>query len=120
MEKNYITLVKGDGTEIKAEVIFTFNSPEFNKDYVVFIPEDFGGFSAASYTADENGGSLAPIETEEEWNLIREMLNEFMAQQQSNCGCCGGCQSCDGDCDCDGECDGDCCGEECSCQKDHN
>lgn len=119
MEKNYITLVKGDGTEIKAEVVFTFNSPEFNKNYVVLIPEEFGGFTAASYEDGENGGSLAPIETEEEWNLVREMLNEFMSQAHSGCGGCGGtCGGCDGECD--GECDGDCCGEECSCQKDHD
>ena len=116
MENNYITLVKGDGTEVKAQVLFTFNSPEFGKDYIVFIPEDFGGYSAASYTVSENGGQLAPVTTEEEWNLIQEMFEAFVEQQQSECACGGHCASCSGDCG--EECDGDCGGEECSCGKD--
>ena len=36
MEKQYITLIGEDGSEKKAEVLFTYYSEEFKKNYVVF------------------------------------------------------------------------------------
>ena len=35
-----ITLVRDDGTEIVADIFFTYHSDEFNKDYVVFQVRD--------------------------------------------------------------------------------
>ena len=42
---------------------------------------------AFSYTPDENGdvtsGDLEPIETNDEWDMIQEVLNTFSADDQS-------------------------------------
>ena len=108
MEKQYITLVNEDGSETKAEVLFTYYSEEFNKNYVVFLPEDSpSDVAAASFVENGNQGTLEQIESDEEWELIADLLEQYVAQLDAQgCGC--GCE----ECDCDGECDGE---EECTC-----
>ena len=114
MEQQYITLINEDGSETKALILFTYHSEEFNKNYVVFMPEDTPNqLAAASYTEDGNKGSLAQITTDEEWELIEDLVEEWSAQleqKQGGC-CCGEDCNCE-ECDCDGECDGE---EECTC-----
>lgn len=112
MEKQYITLINEDGSETKAEVLFTYYSEEFNKNYVVFLPEDSPqDVAAASFVENGSQGTLEQIETDEEWELIADLLEQYVSQleaQGCGCGCGEGC-----DCeDCDGECDGE---EECTC-----
>ena len=110
MEQQYITLINEDGSETKALILFTYHSEEFNKNYVVFMPEDTPNQLAASYVENGNQGSLEQITTEEEWELIENLLEQYVQQLEATEGCeCGcGCE----DCDCDGECDGE---EECTC-----
>ena len=111
MEKQYITLINEDGSETLAEILFTYFSEEFNKNYVVFMPEDGDGVAAASFTENGNQGSLEQITTDEEWELIEDLLEQYVAQLEAIEGC--GCGECDcEECDCDGECDGE---EECTC-----
>ncbi len=112
MEKQYITLINEDGSETLAEVLFTYYSEEFNKNYVVFLPEDStDGVAAASFVENGNQGSLEQITTDEEWELIEDLLEQYVAQLEATEGCqCGG-EGCE-ECDCDGECDGE---EECTC-----
>ena len=111
MEKQYITLIGEDGSEKKAEVLFTYYSEEFNKNYVVFMPEDEqNSVAAASFVENGNQGSLEQITTDEEWELIEDLLEQYVAQLEATEGCACGCEDCD--CDCDGECDGE---EECAC-----
>lgn len=79
MEKSYITLIKENNEEVKAEVIFTYYSEQFQKNYVVFQPEDSDEVAAASYIEGEEGnGSLEAIETEEEWELIEDLLEDYV------------------------------------------
>ena len=111
MEKQYITLINDDGSETLAEILFTYYSEEFNKNYVVFLPEDGEGVAAASYVEEGNKGSLQQITTDAEWELIENLLEEYVAQLEATEGCACGGEGCE-ECDCDGECDGE---EECSC-----
>lgn len=113
MEKQYITLINEDGSETLAEVLFTYYSEEFKKNYVVFLPEDNDGVAAASYVENGSEGSLEQITTEEEWELIERLLDEYVSQLEESFEGCG-CE----ECDCDGECDGEEC--ECSCHKNAN
>lgn len=79
MEKSYITLIKEGNVEVKAEVIFTYYSEQFKKNYVVFQPEDSEEVAAASYVEGPNGsGSLNAIETDEEWELIEDLLEDYV------------------------------------------
>lgn len=104
MEKdNKLVYIDEKGNEVLCEILFTFDSEEFKKSYVLFYPvgeenEDEVEVMAASYKPLEDGsiGELSEIETDEEWNLIEDTLDSFT----------------DDECDCE-ECEDDCCcGEE--------
>ncbi len=85
-----ITVVDEQGNEILCEVLFTFESEEFGKSYVLYYPvsddnedEEDIEIHASSYSPSEDGedGELQPIETEEEWDLVEEMLNTFLDEE---------------------------------------
>jgi uncharacterized protein YrzB (UPF0473 family) len=88
-EKN-ITIVDEDGNEQLCEVLFTFDSEEFGKSYVLYYPvgadeddQDDIEIHASSYVPGENEeGDLTPIETDEEWDMIEEMLNTFLDEEE--------------------------------------
>ena len=77
-----MTFIDEDGNEVLCEILFTFESKEFNKNYVLFYPvggdDDEIEVMAAAYIPLEDGeGELLPIETEEEWQMIEEVLDQF-------------------------------------------
>lgn len=82
--ERHITIVDENGNEQLCEIIHTFDSEEFGKSYVLYAlvgaEEDEDGqveIFASSYTLADNGedGELQPIETDEEWDLIEDVLN---------------------------------------------
>lgn len=86
LEQRHITIVDEDGNEQLCEVIHTFYSEQFNKSYVLYsivgAEEDEDGLVeifASAFTPSENGedGELQPIETEEEWDLVEDVLNSL-------------------------------------------
>ncbi|MBT2754629.1 DUF1292 domain-containing protein [Mesobacillus foraminis] len=88
--ENNITVVDENGNEQLCEVLFTFDSEEFGKSYVLYYPlgaeedeEEEIEIHASSFTPTEDGqdGELMPIETDEEWDMIEEMLETFLAEQ---------------------------------------
>jgi uncharacterized protein YrzB (UPF0473 family) len=88
--ENNITVVDENGNEQLCEVLFTFDSEEFGKSYVLYYPvgaEDNDDeeieihASAFSPTEDNVDGELMPIETDAEWDMIEEMLETFLAEQ---------------------------------------
>ncbi|SEM31301.1 Uncharacterized protein YrzB, UPF0473 family [Mesobacillus persicus] len=88
--ENNITVVDENGNEQLCEVLFTFDSDEFNKSYVLYYPigaeedeEEEIEIHASSFTPTEDGqdGELMPIESDEEWDMIEEMLETFLAEQ---------------------------------------
>lgn len=90
-EEKYITVIDEAGNEQLYEVLFTFDSEEFNKSYVLYFPagseEDENEeieIHASSYIPNDEGeeGNLQPIETEEEWDMIEEMLNTFLDEEE--------------------------------------
>ena len=115
MNENTFTLIDKDGNEVKAQILFTYYSEEFKKHYVVFMPENANGeVAAASYKEeDATNGSLEPITTDEEWELLEEYVESL--ENAHECHCEGECH-CGEECDCDGECDE----EECCCHKNSN
>ncbi|MGG3798220.1 DUF1292 domain-containing protein [Metabacillus fastidiosus] len=86
-----ITVIDEDGNEQLCEVLFTFESEEFNKSYVLYYPlgsdnddDEEMEIHASSFSpsADGEDGELEPIETEEEWDLVEEMLNTFLDEEE--------------------------------------
>ncbi|ATH92585.1 hypothetical protein ACH95_10255 [Bacillus glycinifermentans] len=87
-EKN-ITIVDDKGNEQLCEVLFTFDSDKFDKSYVLYYPieaqdDEEIEIHASSFIPNENGedGELMPIETDEEWDMIEETLNTFLADEE--------------------------------------
>ncbi|MGE6259501.1 DUF1292 domain-containing protein [Heyndrickxia sporothermodurans] len=92
--EKHITVIDEEGNEQLFEVLFTFESEEFGKSYVLYFPvgaeEDDNEeieIHASSFIQSEEGeegeeGDLQPIETEEEWDMIEEMLNTFLDEQE--------------------------------------
>ncbi|MBO1626417.1 DUF1292 domain-containing protein [Bacillus cereus] len=91
MEENQITIVDEKGNEHLCEIIFTFDAEKFgNKSYVVFSPigevDEDGDpiYDAMAYeqSEDESGGTLLPIESEEEWEMVQEMFNTLAEEEE--------------------------------------
>ena len=83
----FITLVDEDGNETLFEILFTFESEEYNKNYVLLYPagtlEEDVELQAYSFEEEQEGvsGNLFPIETDEEWDMIEEVLNTFFDEE---------------------------------------
>lgn len=88
--ENQITIVDEEGNEQLCEILLTFDSEEFGKSYVLYYPigadeddEEIEIHASAFIPNDENEeGDLMPIETDEEWDLIEEMLNTFLEEEE--------------------------------------
>lgn len=78
-------VLSDEGTEIECEVLFTYESKETNKNYIVYtdnsIDEEGNTKVFASiYNPDEEEPTLHPIETEEEWELIEGILENLQSE----------------------------------------
>ncbi|MFO7969348.1 MAG: DUF1292 domain-containing protein [Candidatus Izemoplasmatales bacterium] len=87
MEEMQDTLILTDelGNEIRARIIMTFESDEFNKSYVVYQMEndDNEEYHAASFDPEDGDeGKLEQIETDAEWDLIEEVLESFLEDNE--------------------------------------
>ena len=78
MQDRTITLIQEDGQEIVCDILFTYFAEEFNKNYVVFQVRKTGEVSAATYDPEDGKeGRLGKIETDEEWAMLDDVLEEF-------------------------------------------
>ena len=85
MKDKLFTVVDETGNEIEYEVVLTFTNPEDNKSYVVYkLPGEENEEVFASVYDEKNteGGNLQPIETEEEWDMLDEVLNAFLEEEE--------------------------------------
>ena len=87
MDKNTFTVIDDNGKEIECEVLFTFESDETNKNYIVYTDnttDDEGNVKVYASTFDPNAESteLKPIESEREWKIIETILESI--QEESN------------------------------------
>ena len=76
MDSNKIFVTVDGGEEKEMEILFTFESDEYGKQYVVFCdPEvEDGEVYAMAYDDD---GNLDPVENEDEWAMIQEVLEVY-------------------------------------------
>lgn len=82
--ENTLIYIDEDGNEVLCEILFTFDSDEFGKSYVLFYPvgtenDEEIEVIAASYMPEDDGsvGELHDIETDEEWDMIEEVLDTY-------------------------------------------
>ncbi len=83
-EPQLITVTDEEGNDQVCEVIHTFTLEQFGKSYVLYVPATDEPFEerdifAAQYVPDKDGfvEELLPIETEEEWTVVEDVLNEL-------------------------------------------
>jgi len=85
-DKNTFTIINEDGKKIICNVLFTFDSDETKKSYIVYTDN----------TKDENGNikvyasiydpkntenmELLPIETDKEWLVIEKILESLQEE----------------------------------------
>lgn len=81
MNEDKIIVIDDNGQEIEMDVLFTFDSDETNKQYVLYFnPENEDGeVFASSYT---NEGELLPIDDDKEWDMINEVFETFMSTDE--------------------------------------
>lgn len=81
-DSRYFTVTDASGKTIEYEILFTFDSDETKKSYIVFTDnnKDKDGSIityAATYDKDGEELELKDIETEREWNLIENILAQI-------------------------------------------
>lgn len=88
MEKNTFTVMGEDGKEIVCNVLFTFESEETNKNYIVYTDnsQDAAGNTqvfASIFDPNDPETKLEPIETEKEWKIIETILTTLQEEIQN-------------------------------------
>ena len=90
-ERMIFKVLNDEGKEIECEALFTFESDETKKNYIVYTDntKDESGNTkvyASIYNPNDETQSLQPIETDKEWKIIETILSEIQAQakQQVN------------------------------------
>lgn len=82
LDSKTMYVIDENGKEVAMEILFTFENEEKGKKYVLFTDPNKGdGETFASCYDDE--GNLSPIETEEEWAMVEEVLNAFVEEEEN-------------------------------------
>ena len=89
-EKNTFTVMGKDGNEVTCEVLFTFDSEETKKSYMVYTDnttdeEGMVRVYASVYNPDSENTELLPIESEREWKIVETIL-ESIQEENNNSG----------------------------------
>lgn len=82
MDTGKIIVKNSEGKEMECDVLFTFNSDETKKSYIVYTDntkDDLGNTKVYANTFDEfdENGILGEIETEEEWSTIEQIFQSI-------------------------------------------
>ena len=85
MENNTFKVINEEGREIVCDILFTFDSEETNKSYIVYTDnsKDEAGIIqvfASIYDPKQESPKLEPIETEQEWKIIETILNTLQEE----------------------------------------
>lgn len=78
-----------NGKEIECEVLFTFESEETKKNYMVYTDntlDEEGNTKvyAAIYEPDQDETKLEPITSDHEWSIIEKILEELQEEVKNS------------------------------------
>ena len=81
-EKMTFKVINDEGKEVECEVLFTFESDETKKNYIVYTDntlDEEGNTKvyASIYEPEQDETKLLPIETDKEWKIIETILEEI-------------------------------------------
>ena len=85
MKKNSFSMLDENGNEVVYDVLFTFESDETHKNYIVYTDNsrDASGnieVYASIYYPDDPQSKLEAIETEKEWKVIETILETLQEE----------------------------------------
>ena len=85
--KNKFTVINDEGIETECEVLFTFDSDETNKSYIVYTDntkDEIGNVKVYASIFDPNSDTtkLEAITTNKEWNIIESILESLQEETQ--------------------------------------
>ena len=84
-EKDTFTVINDEGKEIVCNVLFTFDSDETGKSYIVYTDnskDSMGNVQvyASIFNPEDANTKLEPIETEKEWKVIDTILKTLQEE----------------------------------------
>ena len=87
-ERMTFNITNDEGQEVECEVLFTFESDETGKNYIVYTDnttdeEGNKKVYASTFDPKEENPVLGPIETDEEWKVIENILNKLQEGTKS-------------------------------------
>ena len=85
MDKNTFKLITNDGTEVTCNVLFTFDSDETKKSYIVYTDnsrDQEGNIQvfASLFDPNDENTKLEPITTEKDWKVIETILETLQEE----------------------------------------
>jgi len=88
-EKNTFTVLDDNGKEVTCEVLFTFESEETKKNYIVYTDnttDDEGNIRvyASIFNPEAESTELIPIESEREWKIVETILESIQEENNQN------------------------------------
>ena len=88
-KENKFKVIDKDGKEIEFEVLFTFESDETKKNYMVYTDnstDEEGNVRvyASVFKPDAEQLELLPVETEREWKIIETILDSIQEENKKN------------------------------------
>lgn len=80
-------VMNDEGKEVECEVLFTFESEETGKNYIVYTDNSVDEYNntrvyASIYDPNEPETRLMPIESEREWRIIETILSEIQNETE--------------------------------------
>ena len=84
-DKNSFKIINDNGEEVMCDVLFTFDSEETKKSYIVYTDnskDEQGNVQvfASIYDPNVEDQKLEPITTEKEWKVIETILNTLQEE----------------------------------------
>lgn len=91
-EKERIIIPDENGEEHLFEVLFTFDVDETEQSYIAVVPVEqkddeeveVYAFRYEEKESDDDDLSLFPIDSDEEWEMVEEMLNTLADEDEDN------------------------------------
>lgn len=83
-------IVKNEnGIETECDILFTFDSNDTNKSYIVYTDntkDDLGNIKvyANTFDSESDDGKLGPIETDSEWATIEQIFASINNKNEVN------------------------------------
>ena len=91
MKKNSFSMLDENGNEVVYDVLFTFESEETGKNYIVYTDntKDANGnieVYASIYDPEDPKSKLEAIQTEKEWKVIETILDTLQEEVRNKKG----------------------------------